>query len=78
MRNSWEAVAMKRLRAESSCASWRCMSLNASASSPISSLDSTGMRVREVAAGHALGRLLEALDPARQRARDQEAAEHAR
>ena len=69
VRSSCEAVAMKRLRAVSSWASWRCMSLKALASWPSSSSESSGMRLREVAGGHLLGRLLEALDPARERAR---------
>ena len=50
VRSSCEAVAMNCLRAESSWASWRCMSSNAAASWPSSSSESTGMRVGEVAA----------------------------
>ena len=43
MRSSCDAVAMNFLRADSSCESWRCISLNATASCPISSLESTGI-----------------------------------
>ena len=65
---------MNCLRARSSCASWRCMSLKASASWPSSSSESTGIGLREVAGGDLLGRLLQPLDALRERARDQPAA----
>ena len=43
VRSSCDAVAMNFLRADSSCESWRCIWLNATASCPSSSLESTGI-----------------------------------
>ena len=62
VRSSCEAVAMKRLRAVSRRASWLCMSLNARASWPSSSTESTGTRAEKSPGRDLLGRLLEALD----------------
>ena len=43
MRSSCDAVAMNFLRADSSCESWCCIWLNATASWPSSSPESTGI-----------------------------------
>ena len=66
---------MNFLRADSSCASWRCISLKATASWPSSSRGVDRDRVLEVARGDLLGRELESLDPLRQRAGHEVAAD---
>ena len=76
VRSSCEAVAMNCLRARSSCASWRCMSLKATRELAELVVGVDRDRAREVAGGDLLGRLLQALDALRERARDQPAGEH--
>ena len=72
VRSSCDAVAMNRLRAESSWASWPCMSSSAWERLPSSSSYS-GKRVGEVAARHAPRALLQRLDAPRDPAGDDRA-----
>ena len=75
VRSSCEAVAMKRRRAVSSSASWRCMASSVRASWPSSSRAPDSKRAPKSPCGHAAGGMLHAPDPAAERPREQVAGE---